>query len=356
MLGTYHSWAITMRNILTHFQNWDHKLYLKTVNGKECIPQSLLARLDRDIAIPDLDICYTLPSNFPKRFKKKAKLKVGLYNYESDLLPKMWKDSHRHVDYIIPSSQFSKDIFLAAGWPEEKCVVVPLGIDPITKERWESVEPYKLKTEKKFKFLNVSIPHYRKNIDLLVDAYYRTFSGKDDVCLILKTSMQKPKNKFEIDVGASIKELQKIHANRPDGLPHIEVIQNYIPDMLSLYKSCDVLVNAASSEGFGLPMLEALDAGRVVIAPRCSGHLDFLNDNNSLLVDVKEIEAGPKYQYWIETPGAKTNLPKIDFLCQALLIAYRNYPVLQEKFAPEARRVSQQFTWENTARKILELK
>jgi O-antigen biosynthesis alpha-1,2-mannosyltransferase len=356
MLGTHHSWAVTMRHLLLEFKEMGHKLYLKSTNGKQNIPHELIHRLDRDIAIPDLDICYTLPNNFKKRFRSKSKLKLAIYNYESSILPKMWLNDIKYVDYILPSSNYSKEIFVNGGFPESKCIVVPHGIKRTSPDEFASIEPYKLKTQKSFKFLNVSIPHHRKNIDLLVDCYYRTFSGKDDVCLVLKTSLAKPKQKFEADVGAIIRDAQARHKDRPDGLPHIEIIQERIEDMNSLYKACQVVVSATSAEGFGLPLLEALDVGRLVIAPRCSGQLDFLNDNNSLLVPVREIDAGSRYQYWVESPGAKIFAPIADYLCNNMLFAYKGYATLIDKFKQESEKVCNQFTWENAAKKILEIK
>lgn len=356
MLGTHHSWAVTMRSLLTKFQEGGHKLYLTSANGTDSIPENLMPRINRDLAIPDLDICYTLPVNFKDRFKKKSKLKLAIYNYESSILPKTWLKDINYVDYVLPSSNFSKEVFVNSGWPEAKCVVVPHGIEALSPEEEVAVKPHELKTKKTFKFLNVSIPHHRKNIDLLVDCYYRSFSGEDDVCLVLKTSLAKPRHRFEVDVAQIIRDAQARHKDRPGGLPHIEIVQGRIENMLSLYKATDVLVSATSSEGFGLPLLEALAAGKLVVAPRCTGQLDFLNDNNSLLVGVKEVDAGSKYQYWVESPGAKIYLPIADYLSEAMIIAYRNHVGLTHKFSQESRRVCQEFTWDKAAEKILQIK
>ena len=354
MLGTHHSWAITMRNLLTEFQEKGHKLYLHTTNGKDFIPENLSSRLGRDLAIPDIDICYTLPRNFKERFAKKSKLKLAIYNYETSAFPKMWQGDIRYVDYVLPSSNFSKEVFVNGGWPEEKCIVVPHGIHPITPERFNSVEPFKLQNTKRVKFLNVSIPHRRKNIDLLIEAYYRTFSNQDDVCLVIKTSLEKPKNSFEVDVSEIIRNAQKRHANRPGGLPQMELVTARVPDMLSLYKACGILISTTSSEGFGLPLLEALDAGRLVIAPKCTGQLDFLNEQNSILVNAKEIDA-KGYQYWMDSDGAKTYLPVIDDVCNAMMVAYNAGPEVLHTFKPEMERVCKEFTWSNAAEKILRM-
>jgi glycosyltransferase involved in cell wall biosynthesis len=313
-------------------------------------------RLDRENTSPDIDICYTMPRNFASRFRKNSKIKMAIYNYETDKLPKMWLDKIKHLDYVLPSSNFSKEVFVGSGWDESKCIVIPHGINP---EDYEDKSKHNLYSQNTFKFLNVSIPHYRKNIDVLLDAYYSAFSGQDDVALILKTKLDLPSRKmfrFEVDVKKQIITMQRKHGRKAGGLPYVEVVQDRLPSMVPLYNACDAIVSASSSEGFGMPLLEGLAAGNIIIAPRCTGQLDFLNDQNSILIDVKEIDAGSKYQYWVPTEGAKTYRPVVDSLSQGMLNAFHNHKALMEEFSSERKRVVEEFTWENAAKKILEIK
>lgn len=53
----------------------------------------------------------------------------------------------------------------------------------------------------------------------------------------------------------------------------------------SLINACDCFVSLHRSEGFGLVMAEAMYLGKPVIATGYSGNLDFMNNENSLLVD-----------------------------------------------------------------------
>jgi len=353
MLGTDHSWSVVMRNILLQFRRLNHNLYLKSTNGTSLIPKELMVRLDKELSNPDIDICYTLPRNFESRFRKSSKNKMAIYNYETDILPEHWKGSHRFVDFVLPSSNFSKEVFTKAGWPEEKCIVVPHGINI---EDFKDNSEYRLSSGRRFKFLNISIPHYRKNIDVVLNAYYSAFSDQDDTCLVLKTKLEPSKRKyqFEVNVRDIIISAQKRHMGRPGGLPSVEVVRDRLPSMTPLYNACDALVSASSSEGFGMPMLEALAAKKLVIAPRCTGQLDFLNDSNSLLCDVSEIEADARYQYWIPSEGAKTFIPKQDHLAELMLSAYKSKDLF-ENFRDSADKTVNEFTWENAARKILEL-
>jgi glycosyltransferase involved in cell wall biosynthesis len=138
-------------------------------------------------------------------------------------------------------------------------------------------------------------------------------------------------------------------------LPQIEFFQDRVDTMASLYNSCDVLVSASSTEGFGLPLLEGLAADMLVVAPNATGQKDFLNKKNSLLVDVKKIDADKRYQYWTPSAGATTYLPFKDDLAQQMLNAYHNYDKLKAEFGPERKRIIEKFTWKNAAKQIIEI-
>ena len=352
MLGTSHSWSVTMRSLVEEFSKLGSNLYIDSINGYDMVPLEW-HKMKRQIDNPDIDICYTLPRNFKDRFADNSKLKLAIYNYETSVLPAVWKDSVKHIDIALPSSQFSKKVFVDAGWPEEKCVVVPHGIRP--NDYLDNRRVKNIKTKKRFKFLNVSIPHYRKNIGLVVDAYYSEFTDKDDVCLILKTSLSKPKYKFECNVMKEILKVQKKHGRVKRYLPQVEVIKEKYDSIIPLYNSCDCLVSASSSEGFGLPLLEAMAAGMLVAAPQVTGQADFLNEENSLKVEALEVDAPDRYQYWKPSRGSKTFMPDIDSLRLSMRTAYEKKNSLLAGFDPEIKRTLNQFTWENAAKQVLSL-
>src|SRR5205085_11503453 len=57
-----------------------------------------------------------------------------------------------------------------------------------------------------------------------------------------------------------------------------------------LIKMSDCFVSLHRSEGFGLGLAEAMLLGKPVIATGYSGNLDFMNRDNSLLVDYEMVE------------------------------------------------------------------
>lgn len=359
IFGTHHSWAVTMRSLFKEFIRLGHDPYIQSINKYSQCPPHWKGSYERDCLDSDLDISYTAPLNFESRFKTGSKVKAGIYNYETMPLPSIFKDSHKYIDYALPSSEFSKLVFKDAGWPEEKLIVVPHGIYI---EDFSDKNKLELKNKNLFRFLNVSIAHYRKNIPLLVHAYYDAFTSKDDVCLVIKTQITPTigvkRNRFEQLVARDIAILQDdlIKAGRdPKSLPLIELIEDKFESMIPLYNSCDVLVSASSSEGFGIPLLEGLAAGMIVIAPRCTGQLDFLNDDNSLLVDVAKMKAGPEYQYWTINNDSWTYIPVRKSLSIQMRNAYDNKNDILSNISISMNNTANKFTWENAAKKVLEL-
>ena len=138
-------------------------------------------------------------------------------------------------------------------------------------------------------------------------------------------------------------------------LPTVEVVIDTLEDITPLYNSCDAVVSASSSEGFGLPLLEGLLLNKIIISPNCTGQLDFLNKENSLLVDVKEIIADERYQYWKVNKGAKIFMPNSDHLSQQMINAYKNYKQLSTSLFLDNHILKEKYTWNNAAKQIEDL-
>lgn len=284
MLGTFHSWSLTTQALVRAMKKiGGHEIFLKSTNNLEHFPDDLkdlllpgyhgaLVQGDanyidgqgneitvtpkerepeiRDLNRPyDLEFCYTIPYQGPRRFYPESKCRAIIWNFESSILPPGWHLYSRSVDYILPSSQFSYDIFAQNGVPEEKLIVVPHGVD--TKIFNPDIPPFKLKTKKRVKFLHNAIPHHRKLHERVIKGFVDTFTGNDDVCLVLKTKFVKPSKEkpFEIDVKEILTKVLQGKRNPPE----IEVINDkFIPDIGSLYTACDVVVSMSATEGFCL--------------------------------------------------------------------------------------------------------
>jgi len=349
MMGTHHSWSIVARSLALSFLKLNNNLYLESINGHEDIPEELIRSFDLKIFSPDIDLSYTLPRNFEKRFLTKSKSKIAIYNYDSDILPREWKSMDKYVDWILPSSNYSKEVFLKSGWNEDKLIVVPHGVsyDEFNNNdgRCKDID------DNYFNFLNISIPHYRKNLDLLVLAYYLEFEGNNNVCLNIKTTVKNPKHYFELNVLDKIKDIQRSLPGIK--LPKINILTSKYKSMVPLYNSADCYISTTSSEGFGMTFLEAMFSGLLVVAPHQTGQKDFLNNKNSLEIEGDFKNSPKEYQYWSPSANSKTFFPSVDSIRKNMRMAYENSFVEKRK---NAFSDSTRYTWDSAARKILGLK
>lgn len=344
MLGSTMSWSVVMRALATEMIK-DHDLFLESINGLEMVSEELKGRV-MPCFNADLDLAYTMPENFSSRFNSKSKIKAAIYNYESSLLPIPWRQNHRFVDLILPSSNYCKEVFCNSGYPEEKIRVVPHGINHSEFTGGAKCEDM---DDKKFNFLNVSIPHYRKNLDKLIEAYYLEFDHDENVCLNIKTSIVRPKKYFEVNILDVISRVEKKFSKK---LPEVKILTKRYNSMFELYNSCNAIISTTSSEGFGMPLLEGMASKKLIVCPIQTGQADFLNKNNCIEVEGRIIDAKKQHQYWRPSPGSKVFMPNIASIRASMRKAYSED---NENLILSGYKDSLGYSWSSAYKKLMEL-
>lgn len=114
----------------------------------------------------------------------------------------------------------------------------------------------------------------RKNPEATLEAFTTVFKDNKESFLIVKThNLERSK------------DAQKV-LEKYNNIPNIIIINEHFSKekLHSLIQQSDVLISLHGSEGFGLTMAEAMAYGKIVIGTGYSGNLDFMNVNNSFLV------------------------------------------------------------------------
>ena len=126
----------------------------------------------------------------------------------------------------------------------------------------------------------------RKDTGMLLKTFLETFKNKPNPpALVMKTSGAT----FSIIDRNEIKgKIEEIKATVKGNLPPVYFLHGDLTDeeMNQMYNHPKVKahVTFTHGEGFGRPLLEASMSEKIVIAPDWSGHKDFLNKNNSVLL------------------------------------------------------------------------
>jgi glycosyltransferase involved in cell wall biosynthesis len=349
-LSGRHSWGVVGQNQARSLIKLGHQVHLKSTNGYDNFPIDLLPFITNQLdSFYDTSISYTAPINFERYLHRSSKNRFGQWTSEWLNLPDGFARNHVFTDKILVPSMFSKQGFVNSKVPERKVVVVPHGINL---EDYNNKNKYPLKTKKTKKILvNIGQQHLRKNISGMFESYGLAFTKQDDVCLVAKIYTKKIECAFEVDVKKIYSEFIKKYPNHAE----VELITEYIPSMIELYNACDIVYTLSHCEGFYMPGVEAFGAQKLVIAPRYGGQLDFLNDDNSLLIEGKIVRSPKHYQYWTPNVHNTHFESSLEDAAHKLRQAISQYDMLMFKFISSIKSTREKYTWDNTAKQIMEL-
>jgi glycosyltransferase involved in cell wall biosynthesis len=285
---------------------------------------------------------YPAKSDAPKGTKW-----VIMQPWEFSQLRKDFADTFNQADEIWTPSHFCRNVFIRSGVQANKIQVIPNGINPVLFTPQGTVP--ELPTKKKFKFLFVGGTIYRKGIDILLEAYTKTFNNNDDVCLIIKDMGG---NSFY--KGQTAEQLIENIRKNPSA-PEILYSDATMTDeqMAELYRSCDVFVSPYRGEGFSLPTLEAMACGLPVIVTKGGATDDFVDESVGWLIPAEERSIGSSID-GIELTGEATLLePDVDVLGSTLEYIYSNPQERVGKGISATHRARTEWTWQKATIKLL---
>lgn len=210
-----------------------------------------------------------------------GKYNIAYWVWEMRYFPHAWKRWLPYVNEIWTPSTFSQDALArGAGVPVVRIPHCLHSETPTSIGRRELGLP-----ETGFMFLSavdfLSVPE-RKNPLGTVEAFLRAFGGNCTeayLCLKLSNTGHRP------DVMTQLEEMS-------NGCRSILLMRSALdrPSMNALINSCDAYISLHRSEGFGLPMAEAMALGKPVIATGWSGNMDFMHVGNSFPVRFDLVE------------------------------------------------------------------
>jgi glycosyltransferase involved in cell wall biosynthesis len=258
----------------------------------------------------------------------------------------------RGVDEIWVPSKHNKNAYAKAGIDPRKIKVIPHGADigiynpevkPLEYNRGE------------FNFGSVFDWTERKNPIALIRAYYNAFYQGENVSLTIRTFWRFPMEKTREYITAEVDKIKKGYVGRTD-FPKIlfwfDTMDARI--MPNFYKSFDCFVLPTRGEGFGLPFLEAMACGVPSIGPRWGGNTEFMNDNNSILIDGK-VEPINNHQFLRLQPqyaGQRWfNIDEIE-LSKSMRWVYDNPKDAKSMAGRAVKDIQSNWTWDHTANKI----
>jgi len=315
---------------------------------------------------PDVWMQITIPNEFSP---------VGNYNIgvtagvETTLAPGDWVEGINRMDLTLVSSNHSKHVFLTSEFEKkdkEGNVINHIKVNKPIEVLFEGANTTTYFSDDKQSLIDFNIPesfaylfvgHWingdlgedRKNVGLLVKAFYETFKNKKSKpALILKTSQ----------VGSSYMDrdeiLRKINLIKQtvnsNDLPNIYLLHGDFSDkeMNSIYNHSKVkaMVSLTKGEGFGRPLLEFSLVKKPIIVSGWSGHMDFLSKDFNLLLggQLNNVHHSAANQ-WLLAESQWFN-PDHGQIGYALKDMFENYKKYTEGAKRQAFKSKNEFNWD----------
>ncbi len=212
--------------------------------------------------------------------------RIGIWGWETNVIPPRWQQAFALVREVWVYSRFMAENIGA------QAPVPVLALPPPVQRPSAPAEPLRLGVPDGFTFLFVFdylSTVQRKNPVGLIEAFKRAFGPGEGPQLVIKTinGPLRPLSEEEVLWAA-------------DGRQDIHVIDRSLTaqELSGLMAACDCYVSLHRAEGFGLTLAEAMAIGKPVIATGYSGNVDFMDDENSYLVDFEIGRVGPECEIY----------------------------------------------------------
>ena len=313
----------------------------------------------------------------PNEFQPVGKFNIGVTaGIESTICPPDWIDGVNRMDLTLVSSNHTKKVF------EESKFEIKNKETNITERKVELAKPvevlfegadlniYKvldtpcsLDIQIKEKFAYLFVGHWmqgdvgedRKNVGLLIKAFYETFKNKmNKPALILKTSQVSTSYYDREEILKKIKQIKKSVNSK--NLPNIYLLHGDFSDeeMNEIYNHSKVkaMISLTKGEGYGRPLLEFTLTKKPLIASGWSGQLDFLDPKLTNLIGGQLTNVHPSTQNQFLLPESQWFAPDHGQIGHYLKDVFENYKNYTEKAKRQAFKSKNEFSYDKMKEKV----
>jgi autotransporter strand-loop-strand O-heptosyltransferase len=266
--------------------------------------------------------------------------KIAYNVWESTLQPEQYFNKLKEFNELWVPSKWQRDCTISQGYDPEKIKVVPEGVDINTFFPEET--SHELTSDGRFKFFLAGRWDYRKSIKEIIETFLNTFDKDEPVDLIISVD-----NPFSGDGMKTTEERLEHYGLNDDRIK----ILHFPPreDYIKILKSCDTFVSCARSEGWNLPLIEAMACGVPSIYSNCSGQLEFA-EGKGIPVNIigeKPVDAST-YSHFNDSVG---NYYEPDFkdLGKKMWDVVTNHSKYKQLALEDSEEIRKDFNWERVA-------
>jgi len=269
------------------------------------------------------------------------KPKIAYNVWESTLQPPHFFNKLLEFDQIWVPSKWQADCTIKQGAHPDTVKVVPEGVDINTfyPEDPQTTLDY---VDGRFKFILFGRWDYRKSTKEIIETFLKEFDPSEPIDLIISVD-----NPYSGDShGTTEKRLEHY------GLIDERIKIKHFPsreDYITYLKNGHVFLSCARSEGWNLPLIEAMACGTPSIYSACSGQMEFAKGKG---LPVKILGEKPvmdaDYNHFNSSVGNYYE-PDYKDLARVMRDAFENYTDHKKRAVEEAKFIHRDFNWDKVA-------
>lgn len=291
---------------------------------------------------PDVNIVL-MENNHHYYYDNYEGYKIAYCVWESTRFTDSFFNQLLKFDEMWVPSQWQYDCIIEQGYPKERVFIVPEGVDV---ETFKPLEKFPKKD--KFRFVHFGRWDYRKGTTEVLKAFSEEFKDQTDVELIASVE-----NPYPYDGLNSTDERVKFHKIDTTNIKFVKFPPR--DEYVKYLQEADVFVSCARSEGWNLPLIEAMACGTPSLYSNWGGQLQFAKDKG-VPVAISHMRAANLEHK--EFPGEYCE-PDWNDLKVQMRQAYDYHTAILIKSRQEAKDIHKNFNWDTVAQgacKILERK
>jgi autotransporter strand-loop-strand O-heptosyltransferase len=290
--------------------------------------------------IPDIDIVLMETDHyyFYQTDKLKGKIKIAYTVWESTELPENFLNHLKdNFHYIWVVTSWHKKMLIEQGVDPSIIFIVNEGVNP-------DFYPSKYEENETFDFLLFGRWDYRKSIKEIIRAFNEEFKNEDNVKLKLNVD-----NPFAIDGLKTTEKRLKYYNLKNKNIDILHFLKR--GEYIDYIKRGNVFLSCARSEGWNIPLIEAMASGTPCIYSNYGAQLEFAN-NKGIPVNIsgmKKCSEGIN-QTFNNTVGEYCE-PDFEDLKLKMREVYENYTLHKEKALRDSKEIRNNFNWNKIANK-----
>lgn len=261
--------------------------------------------------------------------------KIAYNVWESTRYPEKFFNRLKYFNEVWVPTKWQFDSLVEQGYPRHRIFIVPEGVDT------ETFLPININRNEndKLRYILFGRWDYRKSTTEIIRTFGETFKGYDDVELICSVE-----NPYPSDGMRTTEERINHHNLHYDNVKYVDFPNR--EEYVKYLQEGDVFVSCARSEGWNLPLIEAMSCGTPSIYSNWGGQLEFAY-GKGVPVKISHLRPANIGDRIVEGEYCE---PDFEHLSRQLLNVYHNYESHKLCALDDSKSIHLNFNWEKVAK------